>query len=169
MKKLFEFLLFIIANLYPFLLLICLIKGKIIIPDFYFFSWKIMCFWLIYIIPILYWFYFCKEFLNHLKAALKQLKKEIKENKINIILIFFLPLAGILVPPIDTEHYPGNELFSKKSVFYLKTISTVTFLLSIYLFYNRFQSIQNQLLTGDLFFLIIPFFLSIVLIFNYDE
>ena len=168
MKKLFELLLSIIAALYPFLLLICLIKGKIIIPDFYFFSWKIMCFWLIYIIPILYWFYFCKEFLNELKVALKHLKKEIKENKIKIILMFFIP-SNVTVPFLDTEHYPGNELFSKKSVFYLKTISTVTFLLSIYLFYDRFQSIQNQLLTGDLFFLIIPFFVSIVLIFNYDE
>ena len=167
MKKLFELLLSLIANFYPFLLLICLIKGKIIFPDFHFFSWKIMCFWLIYIIPILYWFYFRKEFLDNLKEALKQLKKEIKENKSKIILIFFIPTV-VTVPFLDTEHYRGNKLFSKKSVFYLKTISTVTFLLSIYLFYDRFQSIQNQLLTGDLFFLIIPFFVSIVLIFNYE-
>jgi hypothetical protein len=167
MKKLFELLLSIIPMFYPFILLICLIKGKIINPDFSIFSWKIMCFWLIYIIPILYWFYFRKEFLKELKDALKQLKKEIKENKSSIILIFFIPTV-VTVPFLDTENYRGNELFSKKSISYLKTISTTTFLLSIYLFYDRFQSLQNQLLTGDLFFLIIPFFISIVLIFNYE-
>lgn len=62
MKKLFELLLGLIANFYPFVLLICLIKGKILLPNFLCFSWKIMCFWLIYIIPVLYYFYVRKEF-----------------------------------------------------------------------------------------------------------
>ena len=82
-------------------------------------------------------------------------------------MIFFIS-AIVQVPFLDTERYPGNELFSEKSVSYLKTISTATFLLSIYLFYDRFQSLQNQLLTGDFLFVIIPFFVSIVLISNYE-
>jgi hypothetical protein len=165
---------------YPLGLLIILQNSNfnLYIPNFDFYSWNFMYYWIIYIIPILYYLYFIyshyKEIVFEFKDKVYNKFKEewnFSEFPVLIKILLFLlilPTMLIFIPVFVLNGIKQKNIFS-----YFIIISYITFFISIFLFYFRFRFkgsslFQIELLSGDVFFLIIPFILSSVVVFNQE-
>jgi hypothetical protein len=149
------------------------------IPNFDFYSWNFMYYWIIYIIPILYYLYFIYSHNKEIVFEFKDNKvyKKFKEEEwkfsvLNILLFLFLLPTGLILTTM-LVHNVLNGIKLKNMFSYFIIISYITFFISIFLFYFRVRFtgsslFQIELLSGDVFFLIIPFILSSVIVFNQE-
>jgi hypothetical protein len=173
-----KFFLKLVLSLSPFGLFIGFISSKLYIPNFDFYSWNFMYYWIIYTIPILYYLYFIYSHYKEIFVSFKDMfnKRRERYGKFFFVILtlqslFVIPWLLILVPfflplYIDTSFEDKND---KLFLSYLNKISCTTLFISIYLFYNRFTGsslFQIELLSGDLLFLIIPFILSSIVVYN---
>ena len=139
-------------------------------------SWNIMLIWLFYIIPII-------NFVLCLKKLIDGSYKLFYINKLKEIPILLIKLYLGILFSVFFLFFNGlgcdenDEEYLKKFISRCNKVIYITFSLSIFLLYDRFIDYtyinnkvilvnNNQVLSGDLLFLIIPFILSSLYIFN---
>jgi hypothetical protein len=172
-----QFFNFLIGFIYPlFLILLWFFNSPIYTTKLIFFSWNLMFYWIFYIIPISYYLfliiYLHKEFYCFFKEIFSKKEIGIPLKVFNSLIYFLFPII------FDKPEYYFNlkkvEGYNKKEnkylvSYYSNIVSYLTFFISIYSFFDRFLkklSFQIELLSGDLFFIIIPFVMSLVFISN---
>lgn len=133
-------------------------------------QWDLMYIWLIFIVPIINIFLCLNKLIDgSFKFYYNKYLERFSQEKLTIFKIY--AYFQILLEFIFFNNYAEyiNHKYIKNFIYTFAKINYITFFLSIYSFFCRFLKnplLNNQVLSGDLFFIFLPFILSFILILN---
>lgn len=133
-------------------------------------QWNLMYIWLIFIVPIINIFLCLNKLIDgSYKFYYNKYLESFSQEKLTIfkIIVYFQILLEFIFFNNYAEYI--NHKYIKNFIYTFAKINYITFFLSIYSFFNRFLKnplLNNQVLSGDIFFIFLPFILSFILILN---